>query len=277
MARDPANTNRAHGRISIPAALGALALVAGAIVFGVLGPRMGQRGIRLGGTPLSEIRDLAIDLYGIRLLGGTSDLEAPGEGFSEIESLGFRSKGTEIIQLAELGKASSHWFSNAEEESSILVLELEDASRFIYFDPLGRQRPLMPDERVEESIDLSTAAWPRNLMPAPFENRPFENWPLESKPELRRILANGSLGVAILGLEGRVVVVVAPDLDQAVEAADAIAPPIEAVEDREVAMEGYPWGSGWSDESGWPKRFRPTQRDSSCDLIPSVPFFMPSC
>ena len=78
MASDPANTNQAKGRISIPAALGALALVAGAIVFGVLGPRMGQRGIRLGGTPLSEVRDLAIDLYGVWLLDETSEEQGSG-------------------------------------------------------------------------------------------------------------------------------------------------------------------------------------------------------
>ena len=273
MASDPANTNRAKGRISIPAALGALALVAGAIVFGVLGPRMGQRGIRLGGTPLSEIRDLAIDLYGIRLLDDSSDLEASAEEYSEIEALGFVSEGTEIIQLDELGIASSHWFSNAEEESSILVLELDDASRFIYFDPLGRQRPLMPDERVEESIGLDSVGWAWNLM---LRGVPPEV-PPEKQSELEKIRTGGPLGVAILGLEGGVVVVVAPDQEQAAEAADAIAPRIEAVEGREVAMEGYPWGSGWSDESGWPKRFRPTQRDSSCDLIPSVPSSTSPC
>ena len=268
MASDPANTNRAKGRISIPAALGALALVAGAIVFGVLGPRMGQRGIRLGGTPLSEVRDLAIDLYGVWLLDNTSDLEASAEEFSQIEALGFVSEGAKVIQLDVFGKASSHWFAHPEEERSILVLELEDSSRFIYFDPLARQRPLMPDERVEESIGLDSVGWVRNLM---LPRSP------KKRSELRKILSARSLGVVILGLGGRVVVVVAPDLDQAVEAADRIAPPIEAVEGREVATEGYPWGSGWSDESGWPKRFCPTQRDSSCDLIPSVLFFMPSC
>ena len=275
MPDEPSNTKWAKGRISIPAALGAIALVIGAVVFGVLGPRMGQRGIRLGGTPLSEVCDLAVDLYGVRLLGGTADLEAPGEGFPEIETLGFGSKGTEVIRLDGLGLAWGHWFSNPEEERSILVLEIEDSNRFVYFDPLGRQRPLMPNERVEESIELVTVGWARDFMQNPLRI-PRDSTQFQVRPELRRILAGGSLGVTIFGLKGRVVVVVAPDLDQAVEAADRIAPPIEAVEGREVAMEGYPWESGWSDESGWPKRFRPRQRDSSCDLIPSVPFFMPS-
>ena len=268
MASDSANTNRAKGRISIPAALGALALVAAAVVFGILGPRMGQRGIRLGGTPLSEVRDLAIDLYGVWLLDDTSGLKASAKEFSEIEALGFEREGAKVVQLDVFGKASSHWFAHPEEERSILVLEIEDSSRFVYFDPLARQRPLMPDERVEESIGLESVGWTRNLMPPP---------PPEKRSELRKILAGGSLGVVILGLEGGVVVVVAADQEQAGEAADAIAPRIEAVESREVAIEGYPWGSGWSDESGWPKRFRPTQRDSSCDLITSVPSSTPPC
>ena len=238
MAAEPENTTRSRGRISVPAALGAIALVIAAIVFGVLGPRMGQRGIRLGGTPLSEIRDLAVDLYGVRLLGGTADLESPGMGYLEIEKLGFQSRGTETIELDRLGRASGHWFRDQDAKSSILVLEVPDSSRFVYFDPLGRQRPLLPGERIEESIGLNTVEWAREWPRSPVVS------PADARTELENILEGGTLGVTILGLGGEVVVVVAPDFDEAVEIADLIAPGIERNEVGEVAMEGYPWGSG---------------------------------
>ena len=47
----------------VSAVIGALLLVAGAIAFGIHGPRMGQRGIWLEGTPLSEAWFYSIDLY----------------------------------------------------------------------------------------------------------------------------------------------------------------------------------------------------------------------
>lgn len=266
MASDPENTTPANGRISVPAALGALGLVVAAVVFGVLGPRMGQRGIRLGGTPLSEIRDVAIDLYGIRLLGGTSDLEGPGEGFSQIEGLGFESRGSEIIDLNELGPASSHWFEHPQENIPVLVLELADASRFIYFDQLGRQRPLLAEDRILEKIGLESVAWVGDLRNSPY-------W---ARPRFEEVLEDRSLGTVILGLGDQVVLIVAPTLQTAEEIADRIVPELEPDEGGEVAMEGYPWGSGWSDEPGRPVRPRLSLRDTPCDLMPSVPSSMSS-
>lgn len=229
MADDPLNTKGTAGRISLPAALGALALVAGSILFGVLGPRMGQRGIRLSGTPLSEVRDVAIDIYGGWFLGRIEDLESSMEAYPGIPELGFEPRGSEATGNGPDGGATAHWFARPGDDVPVLVFQLENPSRFVYFDSLGRQRPLLPGDRIEESIDLEAVDWVREL--ARSRRRDLDP---------RRLFVEAALGVVVLGLGEEAVVVIAAGLEEAVEVADRIAPAIEAEDGGEVAFRGYP-------------------------------------
>ena len=231
MSDDPPNKKTTGGRISLPAVLGALALVAGSILFGVLGPRMGQRGLRFSRTPLSEVRDVAIDLYGGWFLGQIENLEPLAEAYPEILELSFERKGSAATGTGSGGGATTHWFARPGDDVPVLVFQLEDPTRFVYFDSLGRQRPLLPGDRIEESIDLEAVDWVRKLVTRPRKS---------DRPDFRRLIAEGALGVVVLGLGEEAVVVIAAGLEEAAEVADRIAPAIEADETGEVAFRGYP-------------------------------------
>ena len=231
MSNDPSNKKGTAGRISLPAVLGALALVAGSILFGVLGPRMGQRGLRFSGTPLSDVRDAAIEIYGGWFFGSMRDAKSSGEAYSEVLEPDFEPRGSKPIDLGPVGSATAYWFTRPGEDVPVLVFELLDPTRFVYFDSLGRQRPLQPGERIEESIDLEDVDWVREL------GRPRRG---PESPNPRRLFAEAALGVVVLGLGEEAVVILAPGLEEAVEAANRIAPPIEADERGEVAFRGYP-------------------------------------
>jgi hypothetical protein len=238
MSNDPVKSTRTSGRISVPAALGALALMVGAIVFGILGPRMGQRGLRLVGTPLSEVRDFGIEVYGAWFLGGSWKGEPSEERFTQVESLGFQSEGSSVLDLDVVGGAVAHWFVRPGGETPILVLELLDPGRFIHFDPLGRQRPLVTGDRIEESIELRSVPWAREAGNA-----------FRRGPAVRELLSSGSLGVVVLGLGDHAVVIIAPGLEPAVEVADRIEPVIEPDGEPEVASLGCSLEPGCSDET----------------------------
>ncbi|MCP4798063.1 MAG: hypothetical protein GY885_18065, partial [Phycisphaeraceae bacterium] len=51
----PRRRSRGSARVSLPAVLAALAMVAASVLFGIYGPRMQQRGVRVAGTPLADL------------------------------------------------------------------------------------------------------------------------------------------------------------------------------------------------------------------------------
>ena len=201
-------------RISLSAVIGALLLVAGAIAFGIHGPRMGQRGIWLEGTPLSEAWFHSIDLYldgfgqqrdalSSRESGDLDDRARPI--VAAAEALGWTLEGGRSVDV--FGGGVVDWFTRPGGGTPLMVLTLEDPWRFTFFDALGRQRPLAPGVRVIEAVPLFDLPWLAARIPA------FGDV--------------DELGVVVLGLRDEGVVIVSGGLDAAQEVADELDPPSE--------------------------------------------------
>jgi hypothetical protein len=206
-------------RLSLPAILGTLLLVAGAVAFGVLGPRMGQRGTRIRGIPATALQGAVLDeIFGA---GSDSSMEGIRSG-SHVEADLDRAMATAIRDLEGiLGPAveppllveagfrlvSSRRLSildveavrldyRSEDTGLVAVLiELADPLAFVRFDDLGRQIPLVPGTRIGESIPLDHMQG-----------------------------GAASIGMVMLGFEGRATVVVAPGAELAVEIANLVEP-----------------------------------------------------
>ena len=215
MGQQAAASRIAPRRISVSAVIGALLLVAGAIAFGIHGPRMGQRGIWLEGTPLSEAWFYSIDLYPDwfdreqRAIISSREPGDPDEPARSIvaaaEALGWTLEGGRSVDA--FGGGVVDWFTRPGGATPLMVLTLEDPWRFTFFDALGRQRPLAPGVRVIEAVPLFELPWPAARIPA------FGDV--------------DELGVVVLGLRDEGVVIVSGGLDAAQEVADELDPPSE--------------------------------------------------
>lgn len=168
---------RAGTRISPIAVLGTLLLVAGAVVFGVHGPRMGQRGVRIQGIPATSLRDAVLD----QVLGDHGGDPAHPHGFasttsepgSVVESaighlgsvfgpaveppvlgeVGFDLVGARRVDV--LGHAAVRLDYRSEASGRFAVLfEIADPLDFVHFDDRGRQQPLLPGTRIQETLHL---------------------------------------------------------------------------------------------------------------------------
>ncbi len=163
-------------RISPIAVLGTLVLVAGAVLFGVHGPRMGQRGIRIQGIPATNLRDAILD----QVLGdpdGDRDAvqirEIEAESGTVVESaigqlgsvfgpaveppvlsdVGFELAGSRRLDL--LGHAAVRLdYRSVERRRPAWIFELSDPLDFVHFDDRGRQQPLLPGTRIQETLHL---------------------------------------------------------------------------------------------------------------------------
>lgn len=210
-------------RISPIAVLGTLVMVAGAVVFGVLGPRMGQRGMRIRGIPVTSLRDAALDevLAGAAGMGledvvhahqlvepdpdhvvvnATRVLEkvlGPAVEPPMLVTVGFELTAARRLDLVDVPAVRLDYRSTASGEAAVLF-ELADPLSFVHFDTLGRQQPLLPGTRIQETIHLGGPG-DRGLLP--------------------------TIGLVILAVDGRATVVVTPDPDVADDIADALEPP----------------------------------------------------
>ncbi len=237
-----AGARRPHSRapqLSFPAILGTLVLVAGAVTFGVLGPRMGQRGMRIRGIPATVLQEAVLS----ELLGSidgdqSSDLmhgglridadpaEAMGKAIKYLEeTLGpavepplLIDAGFELVasrRTVILGVDAVRLDYRSRETGRLAVLiELADPLAFVHFDTLGRQLPLIPGTRIGEEIALQASRG-----------------------------ASISIGMVMLGFQGRATVIVAVDPEVAAEIADLIesvdSPESDAgIEDVATILEG---------------------------------------
>jgi hypothetical protein len=205
-------------RLSFPAILGTLVLVAGAVTFGVLGPRMGQRGMRVRGIPATVLQDAVLgELLGEADGSGSSDLM---HGGSRIDSdpeqamivatkhlegtlgpaveppllvdAGFELVGSRRLAILDVEAVRLDYRSTETGQLAVLI-ELADPLAFVHFDTLGRQLPLVPGTRIGEAIVLDAARG-----------------------------ASVSIGMVMLGFEGRATVVVTVDPEVAAQIADLI-------------------------------------------------------
>jgi hypothetical protein len=218
--------------LSLPAILGTLVLVAGAVAFGVLGPRMGQRGMRLRGIPATRLQDAVIgEIFGDLTRGTHADViqaEALGDpdpqrvmrvAIRDLEEVlgpaveppglseaGFELVGSRRLDLLQVPAVRLDYRSE-ETGRTLVLIELADPLAFVHFDTLGRQLPLLPGTRIEEAIPLDPSG--RILPP---------------------------VGMVMLGFDGRATVIVTIDPDVAGEVADLIEPVIPA--DSSSAVEG---------------------------------------
>lgn len=197
-------------------------MVAASVLFGVYGPRMQQRGVRLAGTPLADlikaVSRSAASYSAPRFdrfedSGGASDgAEESGdprrtgvvrtaiEDMEEVLGPGVEPPKLATRDLLLVGSAIERNLAGAggvrlvyESERSgdrVFVFEVHDAMQFTHFDSLGRYLPLLSGTRIEEELELGPAR----------------------------------LGLVILGFDDRATVIIAIDVETAAEVADAIRP-----------------------------------------------------
>lgn len=157
--------------ISILAVLGVLVLVAGSVVFGTMGPRMRQRVMIAPGRPLAELIEVTVhDSAGWPARRNTPAMH-PEEARSVIsQRLGrdvgppdFAEAGWVLDQATDvrdlLGTGISVirliYRSTDQQGPGMLVAYLvPDPSRWVHFDELGRQTPLLPGARVDDIVEL---------------------------------------------------------------------------------------------------------------------------
>ncbi len=193
-------------------------LVAGAVAFGVLGPRMGQRGMRIRGIPATELQEAVLgELLGEVDGGGSSDIMNTGiridadpdrameTAIDHLEGTlgpaveppllvdaGFELVGSRRLELLDVDAVRLDYRSTESGQLAVLF-ELADPLAFVHFDTLGRQLPLIPGTRIGETIVLDPSRGP-----------------------------SISIGMVMLGFEGRATVVVAVDPEVAARIADLI-------------------------------------------------------
>ena len=211
--------SRGSARISLPAVLAALAMVAASVLFGIYGPRMQQRGVRVAGTPLADLikavsRSAAS--YSPPRIDRSADDEAdeddtgdagPSDAvrtaikdMAEVLGPGVEPSSLATRDLALVGSAIERNLAGAagvrlvyESDRSgdrVFVFEVRDAMQFTHFDSLGRYLPLLSGTRIQEELELGPTR----------------------------------LGLVILGFDDRATVIIAIDVETAVEVADAIRP-----------------------------------------------------
>jgi hypothetical protein len=205
-------------RLSFPAILGTLVLLAAAVAFGVLGPRMGQRGMRIRGIPATVLQEAVLgELLGEVEGDGSSDIMHAGIRVDSdparamaaaIEHLertlgpaveppnlvdaGFELVGSRRLAILDVEAVRLDYRSTETGQLAVLI-ELADPLAFVHFDTLGRQLPLVPGTRIGEAIVLDAARG-----------------------------ASVSIGMVMLGFEGRATVVVTVDPEVAAQIADLI-------------------------------------------------------
>lgn len=212
---------RPSPRFSPIAVFGTLVLVAGAVAFGVLGPRMGQRGMRIRGIPATSLRDAVLDdvLGSGPGVASTDVVHARGlvepdpetvaavamRHFGEVfgpavepavlTESGFELAGSRRLEL--LGVPAIRLdYRSTEPGWKAILFEIADPLAFVHFDDLGRQQPLLPGTRVQETVRLGPTGGPGEPPP---------------------------IGLVMLAVDGRATVIVTFDP----EVADRIAEEIE--------------------------------------------------
>lgn len=198
---------RPPARISGPAVLAALSLVAAAILFGIYGPRMQQRGVPLDGTPLADllqaisrsattappirVDELADPLEKTRQ--ATRDLgEVLGPGIEPpvLDEVGLALVGSTIERDLVGTSGVQLTYESSKSGERVFIFEVADAARFTHFDPLGRHLPLLPGAKIVEEIEQGTER----------------------------------LGLVILGIDGHATVIIAINLEKAILIANVIRP-----------------------------------------------------
>ena len=216
----------------MPAILVTMVLVAGAVVFWILGPRMGQRGMRIRGIPATVLQDAVLsellgqpegmhgsDIIhaGIRIDADPARTKALAIKHLEtalgpaVEPPGLAEAGFELVDSRPLVlldvEAVRLDYRSEETGRSAVLIELADPLAFVHFDTMGRQIPLIPGTSIEEAIVLD-----------PSQRSPV------------------TIGLVMLGFEGRATVIVTLDPEVAAEIADLIEP--FDSDDSESAIEG---------------------------------------
>ena len=222
--RRPGQGQRSRGaaRVSLPAVLAALSMVAASVLFGIYGPRMQQRGVRVGGTPLADLiksvsrsaasyspprperganrADSSRDADGSVNEGGSGAVRTAIKDMAEVLGPGVEPPSLLARDLVLVGSTIERNLAGAggvrlvyESDRSgdrVFVFEVRDAMQFTHFDSLGRHLPLLSGTRIEEELELGPTR----------------------------------LGLVILGFDDRATVIIAIDVETAVEVADAIRP-----------------------------------------------------
>ena len=207
MVDEPQTTRRSAG-LSILAVVGTLAIIVGSISLGVYGPRMGQRGTRIAGEPLSVLRNEVAQLYEVAVTATRRDADedpetvardaisevfGPDVPVPDLTAEGCRLEGAMALAVAD---HRSVWLRYRQTSSRFpaMILLVSDPHDLFHFDVLGRHLPLMPGVRVEEELE-----WPF-MAPVP------------------------RAGLVIRAMDGYAVVIVASPPERAVEIEEAILP-----------------------------------------------------
>ncbi|MEE2972491.1 MAG: hypothetical protein VX672_05145 [Planctomycetota bacterium] len=192
--RSPApRSRRGTNRISPSAVLGTLFLLASAIALGVLGPRMGQRGVRMSGTPLSEVQFVLVDRFRASL-GSSPGEPITSEIAPDLSDLGFELVGERELDLFDRAVRIDRYRGSAR-AAPLEIVRLGSPRSLIRFDPLGRQLPLLPGVRIEDAVEIGIG-------------------------ELQ-------VGMVVLGLEDEAVIVLGIGLEEVRRVADELVPPSE--------------------------------------------------
>ena len=205
-----ANGRAGNQRISIPAVIGVMLFVAGAIAFGIWGPRMEQRIQIVTGKPLQDLVDEVIQDHVIALHEGGLRAYEPIHR-EEARSIISKNMGTEAF-LPDLGAQgwtllnAAPWNTQDEmaavrlmyqgpegrPQQHLMVHLVSSPENWVHFDSLGRQVPLTPLTRIDEAIELG---------------------------------GRNELGISIVCFPTYAVIVTSLDPRDASEAANAILPP----------------------------------------------------
>ncbi|NCF39341.1 MAG: hypothetical protein GWP75_04390 [Planctomycetia bacterium] len=218
----PRHRPRGSARVSLPAVLAALSMVAASVLFGIYGPRMQQRGVRVGGTPLADLikavsrsaasyspprSNAVVDREeeptnpgGSVNVGASGSVRAAIKDMAEVLGPGVEPPSLLAMDLVLVGSAIERNLAGAsgvrlvyESDRSgdrVFVFEVRDAMQFTHFDSLGRYLPLLSGTRIEEELELGPTR----------------------------------LGLVILGFDDRATVIIAIDVETAVDVADAVRP-----------------------------------------------------
>ena len=208
MADDAAIARRTSG-LSTLAVLATLTLIVGSIALGIFGPRMGQRGTRLAGEPLSDLRNEVEQLYQVAVSATRRDVDEDPEGAArqavtevfgpamaipDLTGEDCVLEGAMILSVAGHRAVWLRYRRSADRRWPVMVLLVAEPHDLLHFDPLGRYLPLAPGVRFEETLE---------------------------GPGMRPSRAPG---LVIHAQDGYAVVVVATPLDVAVEIENAILP-----------------------------------------------------
>lgn len=181
--------------------------MAAAVAFGVLGPRMGQRGVRMAGTPLVDLQQEVL----MEFRGSLEGYEIDGrperplrEGAWDLGSLEIVFEDEENLDLLGIAATVLRYRDETSGSSRPLqIFRISQPRAFIRSDALGRQLPLLPGVRIEETVDIGLPGFPA--------------------------------GLVILGFEDHALIVVTLGLERALDVANLIDPPAEP--DSEAALE----------------------------------------